>query len=41
MKTGDRPRITIRDLRYGKRGAGGVIGPDETHVFVVGPFGVS
>jgi peptidylprolyl isomerase len=36
MKVGGRRRITIPpDKAYGKRGAGGVIGPDETLVFVV------
>ncbi len=36
MRTGGRRRITIPPhLGYGKRGAGGVIGPDETLVFVV------
>jgi peptidylprolyl isomerase len=36
MKVGGRRRITIPPmLGYGKRGAGGVIGPDETLVFVV------
>ena len=36
MKVGGRRRITIPpDLAYGKRGAGGAIGPDETLVFVV------
>jgi len=42
MKVGGRRRITIPpDLAYGKRGAGGVIGPDETLVFVVDLVGVS
>ncbi len=41
MKVGGRRRITIPpDLGYGKRGAGGVIGPDETLVFVVDLVGV-
>ena len=41
MKVGGRRRITIPpDLAYGKRGAGGVIGPDETLVFVVALIGV-
>ncbi len=36
MKAGGRRRITIPPmLGYGKRGAGNVIGPDETLVFVV------
>ncbi|MGB0092435.1 MAG: FKBP-type peptidyl-prolyl cis-trans isomerase [Solirubrobacteraceae bacterium] len=36
MKVGGRRRITIPPmLAYGKRGAGGVIGPDETLIFVV------
>lgn len=42
MKVGGRRRITIPpNLGYGKRGAGGVIGPDETLVFVVDLLGVS
>jgi peptidylprolyl isomerase len=41
MKIGGRRRITIPPmLGYGKRGAGGVIGPDETLVFVVDLLGV-
>jgi peptidylprolyl isomerase len=41
MKVGGRRRITIPpNLGYGKRGAGGVIGPDETLVFVVDLLGV-
>ena len=36
MRVGGRRRITIPPmLAYGKRGAGGAIGPDETVVFVV------
>jgi peptidylprolyl isomerase len=42
MKVGGRRRITIPpDLAYGQRGAGGVIGPGETLVFVVDLLGVS
>jgi peptidylprolyl isomerase len=41
LKVGGRRRITIPPmLGYGKRGAGGVIGPDETLVFVVDLIGV-
>ena len=41
MKVGGRRRITIPPtLGYGKRGAGGVIGPDETLVFVVDLLGL-
>jgi peptidylprolyl isomerase len=41
MKVGGRRRITIPPmLAYGKRGAGGAIGPDETLVFVVDLIGV-
>jgi peptidylprolyl isomerase len=41
MRVGGRRRITIPpDKAYGKRGAGGVIGPDETLVFVVDLVGV-
>ncbi len=41
MKVGGRRRITIPPhLAYGKQGAGGVIGPDETLVFVVDLIGV-
>ena len=36
MRVGGRRRLTVPPmLAYGKRGAGGVIGPDETLVFVV------
>ena len=42
MKVGGRRRLTIPPaLAYGSRGAGGVIGPDETLVFVVDLLGVS
>ena len=41
MKVGGRRKITIPpDMAYGKRGAGGVIGPDETLIFVVDLVGV-
>ena len=41
MRAGGRRRITIPPhLAYGKRGAGGVIGADETLVFVVDLIGV-
>ena len=41
MKVGGRRKITIPpDMAYGTRGAGGVIGPNETLVFVVDLIGV-
>lgn len=41
MRVGGRRVITIPpDLAYGDRGAGGVIGPDETLVFVVDLVGI-
>lgn len=41
MRVGGRRRLTIPpSLGYGSRGAGGVIGPDETLVFVVDLVGV-
>ncbi len=42
MRVGGRRRLVIPpDLGYGSRGAGGVIGPDETLVFVVDLVGVA
>ena len=41
MKVGGRRRLVLPPSHaYGKRGAGGVIGPDETLVFVVDLLGV-
>ncbi len=41
MKIGGRRRLTIpSEMGYGSRGAGGVIKPNETLVFVVDLFGV-
>ena len=42
MRVGGRRRLVLPPAyAYGKRGAGGVIGPDETLVFVVDLLGVS
>jgi peptidylprolyl isomerase len=42
MKVGGRRRLVIPpSLGYGSRGAGGVIKPNETLVFVVDLIGVS
>lgn len=42
MRVGGQRRLTLPPhMAYGSRGAGGVIGPDETLVFVVDLFGVS
>jgi peptidylprolyl isomerase len=42
MRVGGQRRLTLPPhLAYGSRGAGGVIGPDETLVFVVDLVGVS
>lgn len=42
MNVGGRRRLVIPPGKaYGKRGAGGVIGPDETLVFVVDLLGLS
>jgi peptidylprolyl isomerase len=42
MRVGGQRRLTLPpDLAYGPRGAGGVIGPNETLVFVVDLVGVS
>lgn len=41
MRVGGQRRLTLPpELAYGRRGAGGVIGPDETLVFVVDLVGV-
>jgi peptidylprolyl isomerase len=41
MRVGGQRRLTLPpELAYGPRGAGGVIGPNETLVFVVDLVGV-
>lgn len=41
MRVGGQRRLTIPpDLAYGRQGAGGVIGPNETLVFIVDLIGV-
>ena len=41
MRVGGRPKLTIPpDVAYGQHGAGGVIGPNETLIFVCDLRGV-